>query len=213
MSEDVPSLNPAVLTQVIHLQNKVHGGATWFFIVAVLSLINTVIFLSGGNLSFVIGLGITQLIDGVATAVVEQSNDTVGTVARVIAIGLDLGMVGVFMAIGYFARRRYQASFIAGMIVYGIDALIMLPFSIWVGLIFHLLGLAGMWGGFQAVRRLKQLEQSGSVLPENLVLTLPQTNHVQTVRDRKYWVRMVAAILILLLPLFGFLLFNFLYPW
>ena len=211
MNEDVTPPSQAVLTEIIQLQHKVRGGVGWFFIVAGLSLINTLIFLFGGELNFVVGLGITQLIDGFATGFAQQANSNMSTTIYGVGIGLDLVIFGFFVAVSYFARKRYQASFIVGLIVYALDALIMLAFSVWVGVIFHLLGLVGMWGGFQAARRLNQLEQSGYEIPEDPTFVIPKRERVKTVRDRTYWSRLVLPALVLLIPLILFLIMLLFY--
>jgi len=41
------------------LQNQAKSGANWFYWIAGASLVNTIIFLFNGRVSFIIGLGIT----------------------------------------------------------------------------------------------------------------------------------------------------------
>ena len=50
------------------------GGANWFFWIAGLSVINSLIITFGGEMSFVIGLGITQFIDGISIALKENGS-------------------------------------------------------------------------------------------------------------------------------------------
>ena len=55
--------SPPSLVPELHRQHI--SGAQWFFWVAALSVVNTLIGLSDSDWSFIIGLGITQMIDGV----------------------------------------------------------------------------------------------------------------------------------------------------
>src|SRR5690349_8489985 len=48
------------------LERQVRSGARWFFWIGGLSLINTLIAMSGRGLVFIVGLGMTQIIDGFA---------------------------------------------------------------------------------------------------------------------------------------------------
>ena len=43
-----------------------HSGANWFYWIAGLSLVNTILLYTGSEWVFVVGLGVTQLIDGIA---------------------------------------------------------------------------------------------------------------------------------------------------
>ena len=48
------------------LPMQVRKGASWFYWIAGASVVNTIIFLFGGNLNFIVGLGVTQVINGIA---------------------------------------------------------------------------------------------------------------------------------------------------
>jgi len=52
------------------LENQVRSGASWFFWIAGLSVINAVILLAGGSWNFLIGLGITQFVSALGTGTV-----------------------------------------------------------------------------------------------------------------------------------------------
>ena len=58
-----PTLDPALLAQL-------KSGANWFYWIAGLSVVNSLIFAFGGHTSFIAGLGLTQLIDGIFDAVI-----------------------------------------------------------------------------------------------------------------------------------------------
>src|SRR5438046_440577 len=45
------------------------NGAAWFYWIAILSLINTVVAVSGGGIMFALGLDITMITDTIATQV------------------------------------------------------------------------------------------------------------------------------------------------
>ncbi|MGI8656220.1 MAG: hypothetical protein ACR2LC_13505 [Pyrinomonadaceae bacterium] len=52
------------------------SGANWFFWIAALSMINSVVLLMNGQWNFLAGLGITQLIDGIAIALAKDAGNT-----------------------------------------------------------------------------------------------------------------------------------------
>src|SRR5438067_7750738 len=45
----------------------VRGGASWFYWIGALSIINTLVAMSGNGTRFIFGLGITQFIDAIGT--------------------------------------------------------------------------------------------------------------------------------------------------
>ena len=86
------------------LQNQFENGANWFFWIAALSLLNSVISLANGEWAFIVGMGVTQIIDGVALAFAEEAGSTLGI--KAFAIFLDVMAVSVFVFFGVFARKR-----------------------------------------------------------------------------------------------------------
>src|SRR5437588_12623571 len=56
----------AALARQQELEAHMRRGANWFFWIAGLSVVNAVISLAEGNRHFVVGLGITEIINGVA---------------------------------------------------------------------------------------------------------------------------------------------------
>src|SRR5215207_8255302 len=79
------------------LINRARGGANWFYWIAGLSVVNSLIFLFGGNLSFFAGLGVTQIID----QIVFQLSPGEGLgIIKVIGFAFDLIVAGVFLLCG-----------------------------------------------------------------------------------------------------------------
>ncbi len=140
-------------------KNHFHGGANWYFWIAALSVINSALMLSGSDWSFIVGLGITQLIDAIATGIAEQANES-ETVLKLVAFGLDLFVAGIVVGIGVLARKGLVVAFILGMLLYAMDGMIFLLVQDWLSIGFHVFALFGIWRGLQALWRLQQLECS-----------------------------------------------------
>ncbi len=133
----------ALVTQV--LQKRTQSGANWFFWIAGLSLINSFSALTGSHFHFVVGLGLTQIIDQVA--------GSVGAVATV----LDVIAAGIFIGFGVLARKKQEWAFIVGMILYGLDALLFVIAKDVVSIAFHLLALFYIYRGMKANEALSRL--------------------------------------------------------
>jgi hypothetical protein len=118
------------------LRQRMEGGASWFYWIAGLSLVNTVTGAIGSSWGFVIGLGFTQVEAGWA---------------------LSLGSVGLFALLGWLARKPSIAAFWIGIVLFGLDTLIFLVAGDWVGVAFHGLALYFLWTGLKAAREMKKL--------------------------------------------------------
>lgn len=130
------------------------SGANWFMWVAALSMINSIISLVNGSWSFLAGLGITQVIDGIAAGVAQQ----LGGAAMVVALLLDVLVAGFFVGLGLFARKQQSWAFIVGMVVYALDAVIFIFFGGWLSVLFHAYVMYRIYQGFAANNKLKALQ-------------------------------------------------------
>ncbi len=144
--------------ELAQLQNQSKSGASWFYWIAALSLVNTIIVLLGGDWSFILGLAITQIVDALATVLREQVGGTIGIVIRIISVVLDLLIAGLFYLFGLLAHKKYKWSFIIGMVLYVLDGLLFLLLKDWLAMGFHLLALFFLYQGLRALLRLNELE-------------------------------------------------------
>ncbi len=134
------------------LVSTVRSGASWFYWIAGLSLINSFLdlFSSGGG--FVIGLGITQEFDAWAARL--------GGASTGLVLMLDLLAAGVFVFFGVFASKRHAWAFAVGMVVYFLDGLIFVHYGLWLSVAFHVFALFCIFAGFAANQRLRALARS-----------------------------------------------------
>jgi hypothetical protein len=147
----------AVRAELAQLHARGTSGAGWFFWIAALSMINSIILLSGGDRHFVVGLGVTSIADGVARAVADQNPEVAG-VAKGIAFGFTVFVAVVVCLFGWLSRRPILPIFVVGMILYLLDGLIYVAFGDWMSVGFHAFVLFGMWNGFNAYRQMKAMK-------------------------------------------------------
>ncbi len=197
--------------EVLKIEKRFDGGANWFFWIAALSLVNSLIFLFGGSMNFIIGLGMTQIIDGFTAGIILEATETM-QVSSVFITGIKgaglllvVGVLSVFVLFGILARKRFQWAFIVGMVIYAMDGLIFLFVGDILSLGFHVFALFGLLGGLQALRKLKSIEEGGFIISaEPIAVQKPP-------RDRTYWLKLLIPALILLLPLLFFIIMIFSY--
>ena len=146
-----PSLTNLV-EQKLRAERVVKTGAGWFLTIAILSLVNSVLSMSGTHVRFIFGLGIAEFVDALA----HQAGQS--------GVALDLiinGFVaGVFVLFWHFGRKGEKWAFMAGMALYIIDGLVMLYFKDLLAVAFHAYGMYRIYTGMSGIPALQKLQQA-----------------------------------------------------
>jgi hypothetical protein len=137
------------------LEQRMKSGANWFYWIAALSLVTSIISLAGGTWAFLVSLGVTQLVDAVANVGAERF----GVGAKIVALVFDIVAAGLFAFLGVFAGKGRTWAFIVGMVLYLLDALVCLLIGFWLGLAFHAFALYSIFGGYKAAASLARMER------------------------------------------------------
>lgn len=153
MSELVDASDRVELTKnavAEELKNEaaLKSGAGWFYWIAGFSLVNSVVLFCGGDISFVVGLGITMLADVVG--------GELGGMAVILAAVFNVIVAGVFVVFGLYGRKGRRWAFLVGMILYGLDGLLLLAAGDYFAAGFHGFALFGIYGGLKALRLVPQ---------------------------------------------------------
>ncbi len=149
-----PSLQPQgsaeLEQQMAVVRSRVRSGANWFIIIGALSVINTIISMSGGGMRFIFGLGIT----GVADAIGHQG----GGASQGVTLLLSVFFAAFIAMFGLFARKEQKWAFFVGLGLYVCDALLLLPLQAYLDAAFHAWALFRIFQGLQALNALEQLK-------------------------------------------------------
>lgn len=142
---------------VVRVQTEARSasGARWFYWIAALSLITSLVILAGSNWVFFVSLGVTQVVAAVARKL--------GGAATVVAIVFDVVAAGVFALLGYFAVKQHRWAFIVGLALYALDALLFLLFRQWLALAFHAYVIYCLFAGYRACARLAEMNREAAV--------------------------------------------------
>src|SRR5215216_5985551 len=141
--------------KLAELTQRYRSGANWFYWIAALTIITSLIAFFGGGIRFLISLGLTQFIDALAAGLAPQ----LGGAVQVVGLVLDLLVTGVFVLFGYLANKKMLWAYVAGMVVFLLDGLLSLAFQDVIGVIAHAVVLFWLFRGFQAGRELVSLEK------------------------------------------------------
>lgn len=143
----------SVSVDLLELDKRVRSGGSWYYWVAALSLVNSVVAFTGGGGGFVIGLSVTQVLDDVLAKA--------GGNAKVIGLVLGVLASGAFAAFGVFACKRHSWAFIVGMVLYAFDTLLTVLAQHWLGLAFHAWVLVSLFLGLRAAMQANAMMKAG----------------------------------------------------
>ena len=135
------------------LEQRYKSGANWFYWIAGLTLVTSIISYTGGEWRFLISLGTTQVIDALA------ASEELGGAPLVVALVLDVILAAVFVVFGVLANKKFLWAYILGMAIFVLDGLVSLLVQDLIGVVAHVVVLIFMVPGFMAGRKLVELEE------------------------------------------------------
>ena len=138
---DDDSARHVTRTSVLH-------GADWFFWLAILSVINSLILYYYNTPNSPVALGITQWVDGTTSGF----NSSMTTSALVI----NILIAGAFAMFGLLARKGSDIAFVVGIFLYLIDAFLMIGVKDFFGFGVHLIVLFFLVKGLFASRHIRE---------------------------------------------------------
>ena len=150
--EPAPTYSPEQI-QRAQLMQTVGGGASWFFWISILTVVNAFLALGNSPIGFAVGFTISEIVSYFAN---ESQAPFVG-------VGFAVISALFFGALGLVAGRGAVWAFALGIAILAVDTLItirLLPDSIF-SLGIHLWAIYSMFSGFNAARRVKRLPQAG----------------------------------------------------
>jgi len=142
---------PAAVEQKSRVLQALKGSASWFGMIAGLSVVNSILAMSGTSVRFIFGLGLSQIIDALA----HQAGST-GYLLDLIINGI---IAGVFVLFWNFARKGEKWAWYLGMAVYAVDGLLLLLFKDYLAIAFHAYALYRMSSGLKLLPILERLNQ------------------------------------------------------
>ncbi|HEV2987483.1 MAG TPA: hypothetical protein VG759_03520 [Candidatus Angelobacter sp.] len=146
--------------QLAAARTRIKPAAGWLDWIAILSIVNAVIAMSNGQFSFLLGLGITLLANGMAAR---------GDISSIVSLLITGAAAAFFWLMGRFAKMGQKWALILGMLVYALDGvvLLLLPVQPWLMVGFHvfaLIMLARAFGAINTFEAVKADAQAHGVL-------------------------------------------------
>jgi len=160
MADPGQSYTPSGTSQSVAAEQKARvlqalkGRASWFVIIAGLSVVNSILAMSGASVRFIFGLGLSQIVDALA----HQAGSP-GYLLELIINGI---IAGVFVLFWNFARKGQKWAWYLGMAVYVVDGALLLLFKDYLAIAFHAYALYRMSSGLKLLPILERLERQSA---------------------------------------------------
>jgi len=145
-SERAQQVNERIAVSRMVAAGRVRAGGKWFYWIAGLSLVNSLAAIFSANLRFVVGLGISSVVDALAKRA--------GGAGGVLDIIINGFVAGVFVLFGTFAVKAQKWAFVVGMALYLLDGLLLVSVKDYLGVAFHAYVLFAIYRGFTATSQL-----------------------------------------------------------
>jgi hypothetical protein len=145
---------PVVVEQKARVLQALKGCASWFVMIAALSMVNSILAMSGASVRFIFGLGLSQIVDALA----HQAGSP-GYVLDLIINGI---IAGVFVLFWNFARKGQKWAWYVGMAVYVVDGVLLLLFKDYLAIAFHAYALYRMSSGLKLLPILERLDRQAA---------------------------------------------------
>jgi hypothetical protein len=145
-------IHVTVSSEKLDLEQRVKSGASWFYWIAGLSMVNSIAPILGLGIGFYFGLGITEWID-------RHIGHAEGG-GTAMALGLDAAAAGLLILFGVFANKGRAWAFIMGMALLALDSAIVARSALaytseWISFGFHVFALFCIFAGYRASRALR----------------------------------------------------------
>lgn len=137
------------VSDAARLEKRYLSGANWFFWIAGLSLLNSLLLMTGCDWLFIVGMALNRIVDGIALAFADQ----IGPSVKFAAIGIDIIIAGTVCLFGCLARDNRKWAFAAGILFYSLDGLLLLLVNEYTCVGFHAAALFFLFNGLYALQR------------------------------------------------------------
>lgn len=145
---DIEAIQPRILDR-----KTAYAGANWFFWLAALSVLNSLIVYFIGIRNTPFAFGVTQWIDGTTGAMTSEGW---APPLHLTWLSIDILIAAAFAGFGYFARKGNDVAILIGIVLYVVDTLLSIGLRDFFGFAFHLVGFFFLFRGLLASRHVRE---------------------------------------------------------
>ena len=140
----------------VDLEERRNKGASWFYWIVGLTLINTIILQSGWDFNFWLGATVSVFADAFAAASGSAS-------ARILSLGFDVIVIGFYAMCGVMSYRGASWAFILGLVFFALDTILLVLLLQPIGILIHGWALYCIFSGLMANNNLQRLQREKAI--------------------------------------------------
>lgn len=140
--------NKGETNKTVDSDKIIKKGSSWFLWIAILSVLDIISIIFKQDVQFIVGLTYNYVILGVMDGIYRAT----GTNMMGLGFVLCFFLAGLFFWIWYKSKNYYKKTYLAGIIIYGIDALLPLLTKQWFHFAFHVLALWMLFLGYKQLK-------------------------------------------------------------
>lgn len=142
---------------------EAYDSASWIFrAIALMAVVNAIIAYLWVSSYFPLGLGFTQII--AAIQIVFQDTPNLNAARFALGLVLYLLIVGVFALLSLYVKKRVKWAFLAGSLLYLLDAVIVIFLKDYLALAFHGYFLYRLWLDWQIIKNDSQTKANPNAI-------------------------------------------------
>jgi len=131
------------ITQTLTIDKFYKSISGWYNAIGIFSIINTIGLALKWRVSFLLGLGVTQVIDSVFINLLGQYFMITGIISIIFS--------SIFFIFGFLSKKKNHPAIIVGMVLYGLDAVVMFILKFWIGFGFHVFILIVLISSYEKI--------------------------------------------------------------
>jgi hypothetical protein len=148
---------PSAARLRLRLVGQLKSSSNWLYAITILSFVNAAFDFTGSRWTFMVGLGITQIVSAVARYI--------GPTGEIVGFVTVAAVASLFSVLGLLARRGHGWALVVGMLLYALDGLLFLLARDWLSLAFHAYAVFSMYRGLRALSGLRTLSRAQAIDP------------------------------------------------
>ena len=98
--------------------------------------------------------------DGVFYILGTEISPDLGLFFQIVGLVINLVLLGALVFFGFKARDQKKWAFITGLVLYGLDVLILIWANDIFSILFHALALFGLFQGYRAAGKLNDMDRA-----------------------------------------------------
>lgn len=138
------------------VKNRINRGANWILWIVGISMVNTIMVLSGSENFFNLGLGVTFVFDILFHSKIHGGDGASQSILNVINVIFDCIVYSIFIGMWYLSARKFiKWGLAVAAILFILDTVIFIFVGEFLPVLIHAVAIMYIWFGFSAFKEVE----------------------------------------------------------